>query len=73
MARERKVVQTTKVFKRYLRLQKPIAVLQSKQMSVLSQSVALRESLDEYIVKAIAEFEAGWLLHEQKLKKYELT
>lgn len=64
---------TTKMFKKYLRIQKPISVLQSKQMSVLSESVSRRETLDEYIVKAIAEFEAGWVMHEQKLKKYELT
>lgn len=66
-------MQTTKMFKKYLKLQKPIVVLQSKQMSVLSESVARRETLNEYIVKAIAEFEAGWLVHEHKLKKYELT
>lgn len=48
-------------------------MLQSKQMSVLATATARRETLDEYMVKIIAEFEAGWIMHEAKLKKYELT
>jgi hypothetical protein len=40
---------------------------------VQAEAAARRASLDEYVVKAIAEFEAGWLVHEHKLKKYELT
>jgi UDP-N-acetylenolpyruvoylglucosamine reductase len=42
-------------------------------MSIKNEASTKRDSIDEYIVKVIAEFEAGWLIHETQLKKYELT
>jgi len=39
-------------------------VLQSKQMTIKNEASAKRDTIDDYLVKAIAEFEAGWVIHE---------
>jgi hypothetical protein len=42
-------------------------------MSILSEGAMRRDSIQQYLLHSISDFEQGWKLHEQKLKQYELT
>ena len=52
---------------------RPVSLMESQIIKFHQDRENQLSSINEYLLFSIAQFEKGWLQHEEKLKAYELN